>query len=225
MGFFHLIRNLVVWVLLAGAVAFFGHRTYGVWFAGKALEGSEDTQETSPSVRRPPAPRARRSLAYRRVPPYSTYEVVAGRNLFSSDRREEVPEPEAPVAPAPVVPLRPLDSRFALFGVVIEGDQKKALVWNLNKAGPTDKDYVWVRVGDEVGNLKISEIGLDRLVVTLGDSTYTVRLTDENYQKQRRVVRDARARNRAKTIEIRKQAEQPTRSPAGGQPATAASKE
>jgi type II secretory pathway component PulC len=182
-------------MLLAIAVVFFGYQTSEVWFASDKQEANEPARSSQGS-------RAHRRVAYRRNPPYKTYEVIAQKNLFSSDRREELPETSP--APSVVQPSKPLDSRFALFGIVIEGNEKKALVSNLNKKTPMEKEYIWVKVGDKIGNLNISEIGPQQVTVTEGGSSHTVRLSDQSYPQKRSGVRTSTRRTRSGTIEIKK---------------------
>jgi len=195
MRFFHLIRTWVLILLLAVAVVFFGYQTFQVWFA-------HDEPEVNEPARRPQGSQANRRVAYRRNPPYKTYEVIAQKNLFSSDRREEAPDTSP--TPSVVQPSKPLDSRFALFGVVIEGDEKKALVSNLNKKTPDEKDYIWVKVGDKIGNLNISEINPEQVTITEGGSTHTIRLSDQSYPQKRSGVRKSTRRTGSGTIEIKK---------------------
>jgi hypothetical protein len=110
--------------------------------------------------------------------------VIAQKDLFASDRREKVAEKST--KPAPAKTAQPLDKRFALFGIVIDGSEKKALVANINKKGAQEKAYIWVKAGDKIGNLNVSEIQPEQIIVTQGGSTYTIRLSDQD-QPQKRV--------------------------------------
>ena len=82
MRFFILIRTWIINLLLAGAVVFFGYQTLEVWFPNDKLEVNQPARKAL-------AAGAHRRVAYRRNPPYKTYEVITQRNLFASDRREE----------------------------------------------------------------------------------------------------------------------------------------
>jgi hypothetical protein len=195
MRFFLLIRTWVIGILLAGAVVFFGYQTFEIWFFN-------DKGEVTKPARKTVASRAHRRVAYRRNPTYKTYEVIAQKNLFSPDRREKLAE-TSPTA-SPVKPAKPLDSKFALYGIVIEGNEKKALVSNLNKKTAVEKEYIWVKVGDRMGNLKISEIEPEQVMVTQGTTTYTIRLSDPSYQRKSHTVRKVKKRTGTRTIEIKR---------------------
>lgn len=193
MRFFLLIRTWIINLLLAGAAVFFGYQTFEVWSANDKLE--VDTL-----VQNPPTPLAERRVAYRRQPRYNTYEVIAQKDLFASDRREKLPE--KPPAPASVMPAKPLDSRFVLFGIVINGDQKEALVSNLERKSATEKEYVWVKVGDKIGTLDVSEIQSEQIILTQGASTYSVRLSDQNHAQRRPVMQKMTKQSETITINI-----------------------
>jgi len=182
MRFFLLIRTWIISLVLAAAAVFFGYQTFEVWSA-------KDQPEFNQPVGKPPQANTARKVVYRRNPGYDTYAVIAEKNLFSSDRREKLPEKSPP--PAPVVPLRSLDNRFALFGIVIDGDEKKALILNLNKKSAAEKEYIWLKVGDKIGNLNVSEIQPDQIVLTERGNTYIIRLSDQDHPQKRSVMRKA----------------------------------
>ena len=75
MRFFLLIRSWIISMALAGAVAFFGYQTFTVWIAKDRLEAHQPVGKT-------PDPQTRKGVAYRRYPPYKTFEVIAQKNLF-----------------------------------------------------------------------------------------------------------------------------------------------
>jgi hypothetical protein len=193
MRFFLLIRPWVINLLLAGAAVFFGYRTFAVWSASDSLQVNTAVQK--PATARPVA-----RASYRRPPRYAAYEVIAQKNLFASDRREKLPE--KPTTPTRVIPAKPLDSRFVLFGIVIKGDQKEALVSNLYRKKATEKEYIWVKVGDKIGTLNVSEIQSEQIILTQGGSTYTIRLSDKNYSQRRPVMRKKIKRSETDTINI-----------------------
>jgi len=84
---------------------------------------------------------------------------------------------------------KPLDKRFVLFGIVINGSEKKALVANLDRKNATGKEYVWVKAGDKIGNLNVSEIQPEQIIITQGGNTYTIRLSDHNHPQKRAIGR------------------------------------
>jgi translation initiation factor IF-1 len=189
MRFFLLIRTWIICTLLAAAAIFFGYQTVEVWSGNDRLEVNEAIQKT-------PKRQVNRRVTHRRNPRYNVYEVIAQKDLFASDRREKLPE-KSPT-PSPVKAAQPLDKRFALFGIVINGGEKKALVANLDKKSAKEKAYIWVKVGDKIGTLNVSEIQPEQIILTQGGRTYTIRLSDQS-ESQRRV----RGRKKKKPTEPR----------------------
>lgn len=189
-----MIRTWAMNVVLAGAVVFFGYQTLEVWIAG-------ETGEVVQPAPKPPGPHPQRRIAYRRTPPYRTYEGIARKNLFSSDRREELPE-TAPT-PVPVMPSKPLDSRFALFGIVVDGKEKKALVSNLYRKTATEKEYIWVEVGDEIGNLMVTDIKPEEITITEQGNTHVLRLSEQSYPQRRASTRAGTEQSGTRAIVIK----------------------
>jgi len=196
MRFFLLIRNWIIGILLAGAAVFFGYQTYQVWTPNAELEADQPVQK-------PLKPRADKRVAYRRNPRYNAYEIIAQKDLFASDRREKLLEKST--TPARVIPAKPLDKRFALFGIVINGSEKKALVANLDKKGAKGKEYIWVKAGDKIGNLNVSKIQSEQIIITQGGSTYTIRLSDHNHPQKRVSRRKKKKPTEPSTTIIKKQ--------------------
>jgi type II secretory pathway component PulC len=182
MRFFLLIRTWIINILLAGAAVFFGYQTFEVWSV-------KEKREVDKPVQKPLKAHAVKRVAYRRIPRFKTYEVIPRKNLFSSDRREKWPE-KSPT-PALVKKPRALDHRFALYGIVINSNEKKALVSNLNKKNASEKEYIWVKVGDKIGDLNVSEITPGQIIISNGGSTYTVRLSDQSGPQKRAIMRKA----------------------------------
>ena len=196
MRFFLLIQAWIICLVLAGAAGYFGYRTFEVWSGDDKLEVKEAVQKT-------PKRQVDRRLAYRRNPRYNVYEVIAQKDLFASDRREKLPA-KAPTA-SPVKPAKPLDKRFALFGIVINGKEKKALVANLDKKNAKGKEYIWVKAGDKMGNLSVSEIQPEQIIITQGGSRYIIRLADHNHPQKRARGRKKKKPTEPSTTIIKKQ--------------------
>ena len=180
MRIFSIIRTWIIGLGLAAASAFFGYQTFEVWSAN-------DTVAVSKTAEKPPKARAARKVAYHRNPRYNTYAVIAKKNLFSSDRREKLPEKSPP--PKTAKPFKSLGIRFALFGIVINGDEKKALISNFNKKNATEKEYIWLKEGDKIGTLNVSEIQSDQIIITERGNTYTIRLSDQDHPQKRSFMR------------------------------------
>lgn len=181
MRFLVLIRNWIISFLLAGAAVFFSHQTLKVW-------SSEDTSKDVPAARKPLHLPAVKRTPHRRAPRYKTYEVISEKNLFASDRREQ--SYEAPEAAPPAMPSKPPGNVLALFGVVINGNEKKALVSNPEKRrGKEEKENIWVTVGDKIGNFEVRMIKPEELILFHGGSAYTVLLSDQSHPEKKAILR------------------------------------
>jgi general secretion pathway protein N len=83
------------------------------------------------------------------------------RPLFSPTRRPPPPPPEIVRGPEPPPPPAP-PPNVALFGIVMDGEEARAVV----RAGPANQ-VVRVRIGDDVGGWKVSQIEGRKLVLSL----------------------------------------------------------
>jgi hypothetical protein len=92
-----------------------------------------------------------------------------------------------------------------LFGIVINGSEKKALVANLDKKSAKGKKYIWIKVGDKIGNLNVSEIQPEQIIITQGGRTYTIRLSDPNRPQKRVRKRKKKKPTEPTTTVIKKQ--------------------
>ncbi|MDA8404590.1 MAG: hypothetical protein M0Z56_10415 [Desulfobacteraceae bacterium] len=105
------------------------------------------------------------------------YQSVVDRNLFSSERTAPPPE-AAKTGTEPVEDeLRISGEKITLYGVVLFGDYKAALINN-----PEDKakgaQNKWVKEGDSIGNLQVREIRQDQVVLADSETSYRVLLYD-----------------------------------------------
>ena len=199
MRFFFLIHAWIICALLAAAAIFFGYQTVGVWSGNDGNARPEVKKAVQKTAQR----QTRRNVVQRRSLRYPVYEVIAQKDLFASDRKEKLAE-KSP-ASAPVKAAQPLDKRFALFGIVINSSEKKALVANLDNKSAREKPYIWVKVGDKIGNLNVSEIQPEQIILTQGGRTYTIRLSDQSETQRRVRGRKKKRPNEPTTTIIKKQ--------------------
>ena len=66
-------------MFLATAATFFGYQAFKVW---------SDKPVVQKAAQKPPKPQVDRSLTYRRNQRSANFEVIAQKDLFSIDRRE-----------------------------------------------------------------------------------------------------------------------------------------
>jgi hypothetical protein len=129
--------------------------------------------------------------------------VIARKDLFSADRREILPEKSATAAPVKAAQLP--DRRFVLFGIVLDSSEKKALVANPDPKSARENAYIWVNVGDKMGDFDVSEIQPEQIFLTQGGQTYTLRLLDHEPSPRRASGRKKKKPAEPSTTIIKKQ--------------------
>lgn len=163
-------------LILAVGVIFFGINAVGIWSENdKKPAKSQATQKASS--------RSVKKIAPKKLPPESAYKVVVERPLFSPDRAmpEEVEEP--PEAEEKKE-LKVAGRKIVLYGVIIMDDMKTALIANpAPRAGA--KQSIWVKVGDAVGDFKVTGIKKETIILAEGAKKHEILLYDKNNPKQR----------------------------------------
>lgn len=160
-------------LILAICAVFFGIGAYHVWF---------DKEKKEPGIRvsRESEALPERKPVSKRIPPESEYEILVKKNLFSQDRVESLPkEPE----PEPEVEeLSSEAKKITLYGVVMMGDYKSALINNPSNSPDAQKNK-WIKAGDMVGEIKVSEIRKQSILLSEKDKIYEIRLYDSRKDK------------------------------------------
>ena len=106
--------------------------------------------------------------------PFDRVSNTRDRPLFSPTRRPPAPPPAVAVAPPPPPP--PPD--VALLGVVMDGEQARAVV----RTGSAAK-ILRVGIGDDIGGWKVGQIEGRRLVLLLDGRTATFTMFAGNNKK------------------------------------------
>jgi hypothetical protein len=169
-----------VWLvnlIMAGLIVFFGARAYKVW---------SQTDKSSVEIAEPQKGNKQEgsSIAKRGTLPQSDYETVARNNIFNPERVE--PKPEKSEVPE-VKQLAASVKTIALYGVIISGDYKTALVGKLEPK-PGEKQSQWVKTGDAVAGFKVDEIRQESIIVSEGANQYEVLLYDKGRAKKATVL-------------------------------------
>jgi hypothetical protein len=165
---------LKIWLInitLAVLVVFFGMMSFDVWSKG------DDTIPEIQTTKSPEKPPIGKRIMDRAMPPESIYGIVADKNLFSSKRAEFIPEKTKTGSPTIS------GKTIFLHGVILMGDRKKALISNPEsgpEAGKSRAKDKWVEVGDTMGDLSVTEIRKDRIILTQGANTQEILLYDKN---------------------------------------------
>ncbi len=166
-------------VALAALIVFFGMMSFDVW-----SKGDETIPEiqTGKSIEKPlPG----KGIIERAMPPESTFGIVVDKNLFSSSRSESIPEKQKPGPP------KISEKMIFLYGVVLAGDRKQALISNPDTGSDAGKNRAkdkWVKVGDTLGNFSVADIRKDKIILTEGANTHEILLYDKNKPARQTIV-------------------------------------
>jgi hypothetical protein len=162
---------LVVDGLLVVAAALLATRLHEAWTA------------RPPSIPPEPVPAVvAEALATRPAvpdrPPLTAYAAVAERNLFSSTRTEAGPEPARPASTAAIA--TPPAPRPRLYGIVLLAEGRaRAYLEDVQR-----RRVFAYSVGDLVGDARLEEIKVDRVVLRRGGETFEVLLRDPTKPRQ-----------------------------------------
>jgi len=176
-----------IWMInvsLAVLIVFFGLMTYNVW-----SKGDNATPEIQTGIS-PEKPLPVKGIVERTMAPESTYGIVVDKNLFSASRTESVPEKDK------TGPPQISEKRIFLYGVVLAGDLKQALISNPDtkpEPGKTKSKDKWVRVGDTLGNFTVADIRQDRIILAEGANQHEILLFDKNKPVRKTTVAQSSA--------------------------------
>ncbi|MDH4268327.1 MAG: hypothetical protein OEW45_22095 [Deltaproteobacteria bacterium] len=124
------------------------------------------------------------ALAVTQEPPLrESFTVIAEKNIFHPDRKEfsllTVESAKLKVRP----PLQ-------LYGVMIANDVQTASIANPTKPLPKgERETKTIKIGDQVGDYKLTQILPDRIVLEAPGDTYEVLLYDPKSPKKRAAVK------------------------------------
>ena len=170
-------RIWVINILLAACCVYFGMMGYEAWSRG---EETIPEMQTGKAQEKLPPPK---EIVGRTMPPEAVYALVAEKNLFSKSRAEFVPEEKEKAGP-----LKISDKTIFLYGVVVLGDQKRALISNPESGpSPAKKQAArdkWVALGEKLGNFTVTEIKKDRITLADGANKREILLFDSNKPKR-----------------------------------------
>jgi hypothetical protein len=163
-----------IWLInvsLAVFIVFFGIKTFDVWSQG---DGPIPEMRIS---KNPEKPVPEKKVMERTMPPDSNYAIVAEKNLFSSNRLEFIPEKQKQGL------LKISEKQIFLYGVIVLGDRKKALISNPDPGPEVGKQLAkdkWVTLGDTIGTFKVADIQKDKIILTDGANSHEIFLYDKS---------------------------------------------
>ena len=166
-------RIWIINILLAGFVVFFGVMSFEVWSKGDEripeMLAGKSPQKALPA----------KAIAERTVPPDATFAIVAEKNLFSASRSEIIPEKKKKQEG----PLKISEKQIFLYGIMVVGNTKKALISNPDPGPNAGKKSVkdkWVTLGDTIGTFKVTDIQKDRLILADDANKHEILLFDKS---------------------------------------------
>jgi len=164
----------IINLMLLCLVAFSGAEAYRVW--------TEPLEIPLPSAQ--PGKIKGTSLNPRTAPPAKAfpqgqYEAIVTKNLFSPERQQ--PE-DKPVDTAIEKEEKKVIPNILLYGVVIAGDDRKALLTNPERS-KDQRRFTWASAGEVLGGYEVVEIGAEKVFLQKEGKRYEVGLYTE---KERR---------------------------------------
>jgi Type II secretion system protein C len=176
------LRYTVICALLMAAVFLLGYGNYRVWFSPWAVPpkiGQVKKGEIRPELPNPAGTAKEAQLL-------EGFSVIAEKNVFNPDRKEF----STAAAAAMSKPIsRP---QVTLQGVVLaEGYQSASIVNPGRPLHKGERETKSVRIGDMVGEYKLSKILPDRILLEAGEDSFEVLLYDPRSPKKRVEVKTA----------------------------------
>ncbi len=169
-------RYGVFCVVLFIVVLALGFKNYEIWSfpaGGVTKREVPKRPDSKPEAITPAAPQ-------REIQPREGFKVIAEKNIFNPDRKEF---PSVAAMDQSRVSVRP---QITLYGVVVSGDFQSATI--VNPGRPLQKgerEPKTVKVGDAVGDYKVSKILEDRIVMSNEADSYEILLYDPSAPKKR----------------------------------------
>jgi hypothetical protein len=115
-----------------------------------------------------------------------TYVGIADKNIFSPERKE------FPITPIPGGDMKKPLSRpqIVLYGITIVGDYQSATVSTPGKPlQKGERETTTLKIGESVGEYKVSKIISDRIMMAAGEDSFEVLLHDPKMPKKRTFVK------------------------------------
>ena len=167
-------------IILAVCVVFFGAKGIAVW-SDMDADVAQGIQKPS-QVKVSEAPR----VVWGTLSPENTYEIVAVKDLFNSDRAEPVEEEaekkDENVEEAAVVEkdVRVSGKKIILYGVVMKADYRTALISD-PQPKPQTRPFLWVKEGESIGetDIVVSAIKKESIVLKNKGDLIEISLYDQ----------------------------------------------
>lgn len=194
-------------MFLMALVVFLGIKAYDAW-----SDGERRLPEASETKKKHPEPAKETVVVSMASADISAYQGIVNNNLFSVSRapddittEEKPPEPDSTPEPDPRL-LKILEAtlrQISIYGIMIDGEEKKALLEgplaavsddNLgsklprlmkNQRSLPGRETKWVKVGEPVNRFKVKEITPVGMTLSAEGLEFDVILYDETKPKKR----------------------------------------
>lgn len=198
-------RYGILCILLFFIVLILGYENYDIWSSPSAMTPKRDTGKKGETKPDPPTP----ATPPKEAAPRESFNTIAEKNVFNPERKEFSTMEAAAMAMAKPV-TRP---QITLYGVVIAENYQTASVINPGRTlHKGERETKTLKIGDMVGEYKLTKIMQDRIVMEAGEDSFEVLLYDPRTPKKRVEVKTpTQPTTITSTIPV------PT-SPAGAQP-------
>lgn len=191
--------SLKIWTVNLSLFLLFGVLLYkcaAIWHLN-AMPTFTHFAEKGQTVRENPIDTGRHFLSFRKVRKKQAYDIISRKNLFNPERTAFK---QASMA-ADVAAVAPTDikNQIHLCGVLIYGDQRKALIQS--PAGAKGRNAQrWVAKGENVSGYVIDDINADKIVVKKGINRYPLYLYAHNKAKSKSDDPQQTAVDKTKTV-------------------------
>ena len=168
--------------VLLFVVLLLGYENYEIWSSPGALVYKREGDKKEEG--RPDSPPG--ILAAKDTAPRQSFDVISEKNIFSPDRREfSIPATPGIGKPSTRPPI-------TLYGVGIAGNYEVASI--VTPGRPLhrgEREIKTIRIGESVGEYKLTKIMPDRIVLEAGEDFFEVLLDDPRSPKKRVVTKTA----------------------------------
>ncbi len=180
----NILRNIIIAVLILLVIPFLSIKTYEVWTRPVDLTPENKVTKKPEQKRSPPLEIKKESV------PIQSFVLISEKNIFSPDRKD------FPILTSPEVSKQPEIKKpnprpqIVLYGITILGDYKAATLSNPGdpRQKITKREMVTVKLGDNIGEYRLSNVMPDRIILESPEDSFEVLLYDPKAQKKRMVV-------------------------------------
>jgi len=172
------LRSGIVCLLLCFIILMLVLKNYQAWnYPAETLPEKGRAPKTEMKIERPQTAGGQKEPSS-----IEAYVSIAENNIFSPERREfsVSPDPSKDLSKPMVRP------KIILYGVTLAGDYQSASISNPGRPlKKGEREIMSVKIGDRIGEYKVTEILPDRIIMEAAEDSFEVLLYDPKTPKQR----------------------------------------